>query len=74
MPPARQKATTLFNFLSFIEFPPATLPRPGCPVIGVTGADSVYDELGRSEVLFGFIGFPDRPRDKTTEQPDTPAH
>ncbi|MGC4061050.1 MAG: YfiR family protein [Aquabacterium sp.] len=52
MPPARQKATTLFNFLSFIEFPPATLPRPDSPlVIGVTGADSVYDELG--EILKG---------------------
>ncbi|MGC4061049.1 MAG: YfiR family protein [Aquabacterium sp.] len=50
MPPARQKA--LFNFLSFIEFPPATLPRPDSPlVIGVTGADSVYDELG--EILKG---------------------
>jgi hypothetical protein len=50
MPAARQKATTLFNFLGFIEFPPNALPRPDSPlVIGVTGADSVYDELG--EVL-----------------------
>jgi hypothetical protein len=52
MPVARQKATTLFNFLGFIEFPPSTLPRPDSPlVIGVTGADNVYDELG--EILKG---------------------
>lgn len=47
MPISRQKATTLFNFLGFIEFPPSTLPRSDSPlVIGVTGADNVYDELG----------------------------
>lgn len=47
MPISRQKATTLFNFLGFIEFPPSTLPKPDSPlVIGVTGADNVYDELG----------------------------
>lgn len=54
LPPDRQKAATLFNFLSFIEFPAASLPRPDSSlVIGVTGADSVFDELG--DILKGRV-------------------
>jgi hypothetical protein len=43
---ARVKAEYLFRFLSYVDFPRAVLPQPGTPlVIGVAGADEVFDAL-----------------------------
>lgn len=40
------KAAYLYKFLSYIDWPPSAAPPPGAPyVIGVEGADAVYDEL-----------------------------
>jgi hypothetical protein len=42
------KAAFLYKFLSYIEWPPAALPKPGSPfVIGVAGADTVAAELSQ---------------------------
>ena len=40
------KAAYLYNFLSYVEWPPDSLPAAGAPfVLGVAGADGVRDEL-----------------------------
>lgn len=40
------KAAFLFRFLSFVEWPPASLPRAGEPlIIGVVRGDEVYESL-----------------------------
>lgn len=43
---ARVKAEYLFRFLGYVEFPRTMLPQPDTPlVIGVTGADDVFEAL-----------------------------
>jgi hypothetical protein len=42
------KAAFLYKFLSYIELPPTAFAQPDSPiVIGVAGADDVYEELAR---------------------------
>jgi len=43
------KAAFLYKFASYVDWPPAALPRPDSPlVIGVAGADALADELERA--------------------------
>lgn len=45
---ATVKAALLFKFSGYVEWPPATFPAPGSPiVIGVAGADEIAAELER---------------------------
>jgi hypothetical protein len=44
----RVKAASLYKFLGYVEWPPASFATPGSPyVIGVVGADDIADELSR---------------------------
>lgn len=45
--PSRVKADYLYKFLSYVDFPPTALASSDTPlVIGVIGADDVFNELG----------------------------